>query len=188
MRMRWICLISAFVLLGTAATGWAADLAHRWSFNGDLTDSVGGQDAVIVDQGANNATLSDTAVTLAGGGKDGSDYIDLADRILSSLGDSATIEIWATQVSVQNWSRIFDFGSSTTHNVFMSWTQGTTATADRVEWLGPAGNNTSDNTNAPYTLGTEYHIVFVFDGATVTWYTAPAGDADLGPPRARSRR
>ncbi len=49
-----------------------------------------------------------------------------------------------------------------------------------MEWLGPAGSNTSDNTNAPYTLNTEFHIVFVVDGAAVTWYTAPAGDADLG--------
>ncbi len=183
MRTRWVCLISAFVLLGTAATGWAAEVAHRWSFNGDLTDSVGGQDAVIVDLGANNATLSDAEVTLTGGAKDSSDYIDLPDKVLSSLGDSATIEIWATQVSVQGWSRIFDFGSSTSHNIFMSWSQGTNANQDRIEWLGPAGNNTVDNTNAPYTLGTQFHIVCVFEPGKVTWYRAPAGAADLGPAR-----
>ena len=101
---------------------------------------MGGQDAVIVDQGANNATLSNTAVTLAGGGKEASDYVDLPDRILSSLGDSATIEVWATQQAIQNWSRIWDFGSSTTHNVFMSWTTATTLTQDRVEWVGSERN------------------------------------------------
>ena len=170
----------ALAVLSSAAIGQAADLAHRWSFNGNLKDSVGGKDAVIVDQGANNATLSNTAVALAGGGKDASDYVDLPDRILSSLGNSATIEVWATQRAIQNWSRVFDFGSSTTHNVFMSWTRGTALAQDRVEWLSPSGNFTQDDTMAPYTLGTEFHIVFVFQPGSVTWYGAPVDAADLG--------
>ncbi|HSV99101.1 MAG TPA: LamG-like jellyroll fold domain-containing protein [Sedimentisphaerales bacterium] len=172
-------LTLALVVAGSAAN--AAELAHRWSFNGDLKDSVGGRDAVIVDLGASNVTLSQTQATLAGGAKDTSDYIDLPDRILSSLGDSATIEVWTTQNAIQNWSRIWDFGSSTAHNVFMSWTVGTTLTNDRVEWLGSSGNVTQDGTNAPYTLGTEFHIVFVFQPGSISWYSAPAGAADLGP-------
>ncbi|MBN1510019.1 MAG: discoidin domain-containing protein [Sedimentisphaerales bacterium] len=180
MSKQLTCLVLIFAALGPAVTAQAAELAHRWSFNGDLADSVGGQDAVIVDLGANDAVLSDTDVALAGGAKDSSDYIDLADHILSSLGDSATIEVWATQVSVQNWSRLWDFGSSTTHNVFMSWTNATTLTEDRVEWVGPSGTNTLNSTNAPYTLGTEFHVICVFDGATVSWYSASADAADLG--------
>jgi len=105
--LRCLCLAG---LLGATNSVPAADLAHRWSFNGNLLDSVGGQDAVIVNDGANDAILSDTEVTLTGGAKGASDYIDLPDGIVSSLGDSATVEIWATQLSVQNWSRIFDFG------------------------------------------------------------------------------
>jgi hypothetical protein len=162
------------------ATAGAADLAHRWSFNGDLIDSIGGKNAAIIDAGASNATLSETQVTLTGGGKDASDYVDLPDGILSSLGDSVTVEVWATQISVQNWSRIWDFGSSTTHNVFMSWTVGTTLTNDRVEWVGSSGTVTSDGTCAPYTLGTEFHVVFVFEPGAITWYAAPANAADLG--------
>ncbi len=175
-----ILALSAIGGLGVATEGWAAELAHRWSFNGDLSDSIGGRDATIVDLGANNAILSDTEVTLTGGAKGSSDYIDLPDGIVSSLGDFVTFEAWATQISVQNWSRIFDFGTSTAHNVFMSWTSGTTLTADRVEWLGPNGSNTLDNTNAPYTLGVQYHIVCVFDEGLVTWYTAPADSDSIG--------
>ena len=130
-----VCLCLAG-LLGATNSVLAADLAHRWSFNGDLVDTVGGQNAVIVNDGANDAILSNTEVTLTGGAKGASDYIDLPDGIVSSLGDSATVEIWATQLSVQNWSRIFDFGVSTTENVFMSWTMGTGLNSDRVEWLG----------------------------------------------------
>jgi len=175
--LRCLCLVG---LLGATTSVPAADLAHRWSFNGNLVDSVGGQDAVIVNDGANDAILSNTEVTLAGGAKGSSDYIDLPDGIISGLGDSVTVEIWATQISVQNWSRIFDFGTSTTENVFMSWTMGTGLASDRVEWLGDE-DDTVDNTNGPYELGTEYHIVCVFEPGSVTWYTAPAGAADLGP-------
>ena len=153
MYRRRLCFILTLLVLGLTVNGPAAELAHRWSFNGDLTDSAGGQDAVIVDDGANDGILSDTEVTLTGGGKGSSDYIDLPDGVVSGLGDTATIEIWATQISVQNWSRIFDFGTSTAHNVFMSWTMGTGLSSDRVEWLGPDGNATLDNTNGPYDLG-----------------------------------
>ncbi len=181
MGKKWMVLTLALAVLGSVATAPAAELAHRWSFNGSLADSVGGQDVAIVEVGAGNATLSDTQVTLTGGGKDASDYVDLPDGILSSLGDSVTIEVWATQLSIQNWSRIWDFGSSTTHNVFMSWTVGTTLTNDRVEWVGGAGGTTTtDGTNAPYTLGTEFHIVFVFQPGSISWYSAPVTAVDLG--------
>jgi len=174
-------LISFLLVLGWAAGGPAAELAHRWSFNGDLTDSVAGQDAVVVDLGASNAILSDSEITLTGGGKDTSDYIDLPDNILRGLGDSVTIECWATQLSVQNWSRIFDFGTSTSEYLYMGWSVGTNLNNDRVEWNGPAGGRLVDGSNAPYTLGTEYHIVMVIEPGLVTWYTAPAGADDLGP-------
>jgi hypothetical protein len=180
MCRKLLYLIAVMFVLSLAVDGQAADLAHRWSFNGDLKDSVGGKDAVIVDLGASNAILSDTEITLTGGGKGTSDYIDLPDGIVSSLGDAVTFEAWATQISVQNWSRIFDFGTSTSENVFMSWTSGTTLNADRVEWLGPNDSDTQDNTNAPYTLGVEFHIVCVFDNGLVTWYTGPADSDTLG--------
>ena len=173
----------ALAMLGPVVNGQAADLANRWSFNGNLVDSVGGKDAAIVELGPNNATLSDTQVILAGGGKDTSDYVDLPDRVMSSLGDSATIEVWATQQTIQNWSRIWDFGSSTAHNVFMSFTRGTNLAQDRVSWTTPAHSATKDDSVAPLTLGTEFHIVCVFQPGVMTWYAAPAGAADLGAPQ-----
>ncbi|UCD50052.1 MAG: LamG domain-containing protein [Phycisphaerales bacterium] len=180
MGRQLVYFMVVLMVLGLATSGSAADLAHRWSFNGDLVDSVGGQDAVIVDDGSNDAILSDSEITLTGGAKGSSDYIDLADGIVSSLGDTVTFEAWATQISVQNWSRIFDFGTSTAHNVVRSWTNATALGTDRVEWLGPDGSSTVDSTNAPYELGVEYHIVCIFEPGSVTWYTAPADAPDLG--------
>src|SRR5262249_42626501 len=82
-----------------------------------------------------------------------------------------------------NWGRIFDLGSGSNENVFMSWTQGTNINSDRVEWKDNV-TTTVDNTNRPYTLNTEYHIVMQLDpvgnSTVVTWYTAASGTANLG--------
>jgi fibronectin-binding autotransporter adhesin len=165
-------------------------LAHRWSFNGNLTDSVGGQNATVVDVGANNTTLSASEITLAGGAKDSSDYVDLGDQVLPNGTTPVTIELWAKQISVQNWSRIFDFGAGTTENVFMSWTRGTTLAQDRVEWVDTAGTTTTNDTCQPYTLGVEFHIALVIEpgagagGTTrVTWYRAASTDSTIGAAR-----
>ncbi len=175
-----VYLICVLLVLGSAATGLAAELAHRWSLNGHLKDTVGAQDGVIVDLGARDAIVSESEITLTGGDKGSSDYIDLPDGVLSSLGDSVTIECWATQLSAQNWSRIFDFGTSTAENLYMAWTVGTDLNNDRVEWNYPNLGKLLDGTNAPYALGVEYHIVCVIEPGTVTWYTAPADAAELG--------
>lgn len=165
-------------------------LAHRWSFNGNLIDSVGGQNASIVDVGANNTTLSATEITLAGGAQGSSDYVDLGDDVLPNGTTPVTIELWAKPISVQNWSRIFDFGSATTENVFMSWTRGTTLSQDRVEWVDTAGTTTANDTCQPYALGVEFHIAMVIEPGTgaggttrVTWYRAPAANSQLGAAR-----
>ncbi len=183
MGKQQVCFVIVFVLLSLASGGQSAELAHRWSFNGDLTDSVGGQDAVIVDAGANDALLSDTKVTMTGGNRDTSDYVDLPDHVLSSLGNTVTFEVWATHESVQTWSRIFAFGTSTAEHMTMSWCQGTNLNSDHVEYFDPdpLANSRLDNTNAPYALGVPYHIVVVFEPGLMTWYTARADSEDLGP-------
>lgn len=177
---------------GTMVTGGAlrlGGLANRWSFNGNLIDSAGGRTATVVDVGTNNVTLSGTGITLAGGTQATSDYVSLGANLLPNGDTPVTIELWATQNAVRNWSRIFDFGSSTAENLLMSWSQGTTLASDRVEWKDTV-TSTVDNSNQPYTLGTEFHIAMVIEpgaganGTTrVTWYKAAAADAVLGAAR-----
>jgi autotransporter-associated beta strand protein len=166
-----------------------AGLAHRWSFNNSLADAIGTNPAVLVDVGANNATLTATNVTLAGGTRTTADYVSLGANLLPSTGAPVTVELWATQNAAQNWARVFDFGASTTENLLMSWSQGTTLTLDRVEWKDGA-TSTADNTCQPYTLGTEFHIAMVIEpgagsgGTTrVTWYRAAATNSALGAAR-----
>jgi|GEM_PF-2347974 len=91
MNRQLACIVVATVVFGVSSSGAAAELAHRWSFNGSLTDSVGGKDATIVDVGPNDAVLSDTEVTMTGGPRDSSDYVVLQSHILTSLGDMTSL-------------------------------------------------------------------------------------------------
>lgn len=174
-----------------------ARLAHRWSFNGSLADSVGGSDAVIVDVGNNNATLGANSVTMAGGAKASSDYVKLGSGLIGGRTTPVSIELWATQNQVQNWSRIFDFNLDTTEYLFMSWSVGTNGNVDRVAWKQAPGTEAApaNGSNSPYALGVPYHIVLTITpavntrgelaaGSRVTVYSAPAGSASLGPARA----
>jgi alpha-L-fucosidase 2 len=163
--------------------------AHRWSFNGDLTDSAGDSPATIVDKGPNNATVSATAVTLTGGDPAISDHVLLGSNLVGGVARPVSIELWATQLSLNRWSRIFDFGQGgNTDYLLMSWNRGE-ADTDGVRWRdGGSDALRVDNSNAPYTLGTEYHIVMTLQplsgGATeVTWYSAPSGAASIGAAR-----
>lgn len=169
-----------------------AALSHRWSFNGNLNDSSSGVTARIVDPDGNagvggNSVLSATDVLLGGGTRATSAYVQLGSGLLAGRKTPVTLELWATQAGVQNWGRIFDFGSSTTEYLFMSWTRGTAQSQDQVRWLD-AVSGSADDKVAPYTTGTAYHIVMTIEpragaaGSTrVTWYAAPASSAALGP-------
>ncbi|WP_035600576.1 hypothetical protein [Haloferula sp. BvORR071] len=171
-------------------------LAHRWSFTGNLSDSVGGSTAQVANDAPANAGLSSTqdltSVHLTGGAKASSDYLVLGANLLSGLQSGGvmpvTIELWATQDAVQSWSRIFDFGVNDNTNpgpnesLRMTWSQGTTIGLDQVGWEPAASFAPA---NSPYVAGVPFHIVMtivpavftngaITTGAQVTWYSAPA--------------
>ncbi|MCW1914416.1 hypothetical protein OJ996_12580 [Luteolibacter sp. GHJ8] len=171
-----------------------AKAAHRWSFTGNLSDSVGSSNATIENGTASNTnvvTQNPTSVTLAGGAKADSQWVKLGSQLLPARNTPYTIETWATVHSIQNFSRIWDFHNSTTENLYMSWSVGTGALTDRIQWVDPAGLLV-DNTNN-YALATKYHIVMTIEPAAtpgssvVKWYSAPeydgASNLELGAAR-----
>ncbi|MDA7929951.1 hypothetical protein N9B63_03825 [Akkermansiaceae bacterium] len=100
-------------------------LVHRYSFNEPagaadegttVVDSIGGADGTIIGAGGN---WSGSALSLPGG--DGATanaaYVDLPNGLLSAH-DHVTFEAWYTVTSIQNWGRIWDFGSSAVGEVF----------------------------------------------------------------------
>lgn len=183
-----------------------AKLSHRWSFTGNLNDSVGASNALVVNDTPANVGLSSsqtpTGYTLNGGAKASSDYLNLGGNLLSGSQSAGvlpiTIELWATQNAIQNWSRIFDFGKNNGVNpannesLRMTWTQGTNISTDQVGWDGQSVQGNPGN--APYVAGIPYHIIMTITpavftngaiqtGARVTWYSAPAtGSQSAGHP------
>ena len=154
---------------GTLQLGVAAGLAHNWSFNNNLADSVGGVSAILY----GNATLSSSSVTITGNGSSHINYVALGSgsNLLPTTNSPATIELWATENQVENWSRVFDFGSTAggVSNLMWSWTNGTGNPG--AIWAG-AGSN--QNAYAYTNTGTEYHIALVLtpngSSTNLNWY------------------
>ena len=103
MKTRNLCVaVAAAALCVATATSpsRAAILTHRWSFNGDLNDSVGGVNATIKHQTANTTTvdggtgvnIEDGKAVLSGGA--GAGFLNLGTGVLGT-GNAATIEVWA---------------------------------------------------------------------------------------------
>ncbi|MBQ2625595.1 MAG: endonuclease/exonuclease/phosphatase family protein [Kiritimatiellae bacterium] len=170
---------SALALMAFAALPLsAAELAHRWSFNGDWADSVGGADAV----------KCGTYVSLYGGRvhmgygacSHGTGYVDLGTNMLDTA--AATIEIWARHDGVKNWARVFDYGADDKHYFTLAWTGGTDFARDRAGAKNP-GETATDDTMAPYELGVDYHISVTFrqqgDGSTfIRWQRRDAATGE----------
>ncbi len=94
---------------GAAAEAGALCLAHRYTFDGTgttVTDTVGGANGTTV-----NGTLSGTGTVVLAGGTSGQ-YVNLPSGTISSMGNSATFEVWVTWTGGLAWQRIFDFGTS----------------------------------------------------------------------------
>jgi Concanavalin A-like lectin/glucanases superfamily len=88
-------------------------LVHRYDFEGNGTsvkDRVGTAHGSIP-AGATLSKLDGKGVVLLGGGSNGA-YVDLPNRLLSSL-TNATLEGWVTWGGGAAWQRVFDFGDST---------------------------------------------------------------------------
>ena len=167
----------AAVALAAGATISAAELKHRWSFNGDWSDSAGGADAV----------KCGTYVSLYGGRVHmgygncnwGTGYVDLGTNMLDTA--AATLEIWARHDGVKSWSRIFDYGADSANNVFLSWTFGTTLSKNqvgsKVKWA-----ESKIDYQEPYEIGRDYHIAATFEkqGVDVTLVKWRRHDATTG--------
>ena len=145
-----------------------AKLAHRWSFDSDLTDSVTGESGVKYGSGA--AVFEDGAVKLSGGSK-GNCYIDLGAGKLP--GDNVTIEMWMTLREYKDWGRCFVLGGAN-GIVFNSRRAGEGNTCN----FDTCGSN--QNAGKALEKGKKYYIAVSFEadgngGVTVRQYLKEAG-------------
>lgn len=173
-------LLSALIFLGPLpwVSGQSAPI-HRYRFADGagtvVRDSVGEAHGVIRGSGA---SWGDGKLALPGGSSATAAYVDLPNGLLSGLTD-VTLETWVAIDGVQNWARIFDFGSSNFAEVpgpggggegrdyfFLGASRASNGNQQRVEIRNedPAGGGivTIDG-NLPTTLGREYHHVVTYD-------------------------
>lgn len=140
-------------------------LLHRWSFNGALLDSVGGQTAVAY----GSVTIGEKRCTLAGGSHAAS-YIDLGDSILPTSEAGATIEIWGTRHSSQSCSRVIDINSGTSDYLFWGWQNGGRVDDDSFGIAAIKGHN-DQHSGVPFEQDVEYHLAIVLLKTSSYWTT-----------------
>ena len=138
--------------LAVTAAGFNGGLLHRWSFNGDLVDSVGGQDATV---GAGTPTYSARSVTMPGG-KNGTSYLSLGNDILPKTGPM-TVELWMSQNANGKWQYLFNAGSSQTDRLSFAYTDGKVGSVS----LNHGNQSTGTQTLAAMTAGVLYHVAIV---------------------------
>lgn len=156
-----------------------SNLVHRWSFNGDLADSVGHQTATAVGE-----TFTDFASYSLRGGAKGTGYISLGSDILPKDGSGVTLEMWVTQLSEQNYSRVFEIGQTSANTMSMAWSTKTDITKDRIGISRNGTEKYDESKTGPYSLGIQYHLAWVFAPAgggawTITVYKHDAMTGEL---------
>lgn len=112
----------AAVSLGVAAVSQGA-LVHRYSFNSNVNDSVGGAHGTIVDAGDSNVNYVDGKLDLSSNfgynySFNQSDaYVSLPGPIINNaftggVEGEMTVEIWAQASVNRTWAALFSAGSS----------------------------------------------------------------------------
>ncbi len=158
-----------------------ANVVRRWSFNQAaasapagtvVTDAVSGT-ALATVQGA-GATFTGSGLRLPGGASgSGAAYLQLPAGLVSGYAN-ATIEIWATPLAFQSWSRLLDFNNGTAAYLTLSTANGSALSTQRFESI-VGGATVSLDSGLPTTAGVPHHYAITFadngaGGGRWTWY------------------
>jgi VCBS repeat-containing protein len=132
---------------------------HRWSFNGDATDSIGGANATLV-----NANIVNGQLVLANTGNSGDANAQYAVLPIGSTianNASLTFEGWFTMTANPNWQRVMDFSNDTNNYIMVSPSAGETGApvASEVNLAGAKQREVG----AVVPLNTESHFALVID-------------------------
>jgi hypothetical protein len=164
-----------------------AALKHRYSFTSNANDSKGTAHGTVIDPGTTaNAAFVGGQLDLSANAGQGSNaitedaYVDLPNGIVSSATSSGTngaitFEFWATVATQRTWQRFGDFGTSNTGEDMSpggAMSQYVLITPNSGRFMNglemtnhPASNAAEPNvgTNGPFPVGTEQHVVAVYD-------------------------
>ncbi|WP_214411901.1 beta-L-arabinofuranosidase domain-containing protein [Sphaerisporangium fuscum] len=98
---------------------------------------------------------------------DGPQYVALPSGVVSGL-DDFTIALWVNPATISTWSRIFDFGTGTTRNMFLALSAGS-APRFAITTSGGAGEQRINGT-AQLPANAWTHVAVTLSGGTGTLY------------------
>jgi hypothetical protein len=125
-------------------------MVHRWSFDSNADDSIGGADGTLMGNAfiSNNAVqLPDTNTTSL---SPNASYVLFPNGVLTNL-NSATIEVWATDLGGKNWAEIYSFGGNT--NFFDD-------TADQTNYIGLIPTSGDGDMRAAFKILNEQDVIW----------------------------
>ncbi len=129
-----------------------------------LSDSSGnGANGNLTGAAAFAAGVSGNGLSLSGGNA------TLPVGLVSALSDF-TISAWVQPTSLANWGRIFDFGSGTTTNMFLTDDAGDTNALRFAITVTGGGSGEQRLDGPPLTPNTWTHIAVTLAGTTATLY------------------
>lgn len=97
------------------------------------------------------------------------DYVSLPTGVVNGL-TNCTIAVWFNLDTVSNWARIFDFGSGTNVNMYLTPRNGSNSKLRfAITTSGSSGEQMIDTTTTVST-GSWYHVVITLNGSVGTVY------------------
>src|SRR5581483_5491119 len=128
-----------------AGTTNAAPLAHRYSLNGDGTDSVAGANGTLNNPGG-TATFSPTALTTTNA--NATDFLSLPSTVGTGINGDFTIEDWLTQNGAeQAFTSIFSLSASTNNFILLNPNRNGGGTTGDFKQPGITGGGSGSENN-----------------------------------------
>jgi hypothetical protein len=146
---------------GIAADIKQAILARLWA-NGEVTNEPESRGEAT---GPRVTGRIGNAVKLSGQ----SEYVDLPTGIVSGLTGDFTVSAWVNPAAISTWSRIFDFGTGTTANMFLTINSGG-GPRFAITTGGGGAEQQVTSTAGQLPLNTWSHVAVTLSGNTATLY------------------
>ena len=142
-------------------------MANYWKFDAaegtNAADSWGSADATLISGATFTEGHIDNAVSLNGS----NGYVSLPEGIVSKLTDFS-ITTWVKLDRVDNWARLFDFGSGTNKYMFLTPRNGANG---RLRYAIRNGSVVQQiDTDSTLTSGRWYHLAVTQSGTTAILY------------------
>ena len=149
-------LAAAICVTAVSSPSFATSLAHRWSFNGNLNDSVGTAHAITKPAGTDAVFTSNNTAVRTGTDNSASSKatsLNLGTGLVT--GNDATIEFWCSRVSLATNARLFDWGNggegaNPSQYICVPWND------NAVIWI--YGKTTSPTVSSCFVNNVRYHV------------------------------